>query len=166
MAGRRPERVAHLVQAELARLLLEEAKNPLLREVIVTLVRMTPDLRIARVYFRTLGGGATQAEVGRAKVGHLGTLDPFASGLLPLCLGEATKVARYLLLERKEYTGTIRLGVATDTLDHTGAAVETSAVPPLEQATVDAVAARFTGRQRQVPPMYSALKQGGVPLYK
>src|SRR5438046_10017641 len=66
MAGRRPERVAHLVQAELARLLLEEAKNPLLREVIVTLVRMTPDLRIARVYFRTLGGGATQAEVGRA----------------------------------------------------------------------------------------------------
>ena len=104
--------------------------------------------------------------LGRAKVGHLGTLDPFASGLLPLCLGEATKVARYLLLERKEYTGTIRLGEATDTLDHTGAAVETSAVPPLEQATVDAVAARFTGRQRQVPPMYSALKQGGVPLYK
>ena len=66
MPGRRPERVAHLVQAELARLLLEEANDPLLHEVIVTLVRMTPDLRIARVYFRTLGGGATQAEVGRA----------------------------------------------------------------------------------------------------
>src|SRR5438093_1312566 len=99
---------------------------------------------------------ALRPVLGRTKVGHLGTLDPFASGLLPLCLGEATKVARYLLLERKEYTGTIRLGVATDTLDHTGAAVETCAVPPLEQATVDAVAARFTGRQRQVPPMYSA----------
>src|SRR2546430_4909684 len=99
--------------------------------------------------------------LGRTKVGHLGTLDPFASGLLPLCLGEATKVARYLLLERKEYTGTIRLGVATDTLDHTGAAVETCAVPPLEQATVDAVAARFTGRQRQGPPLYPAPQQGG-----
>ena len=104
--------------------------------------------------------------LGRTKVGHLGTLDPFASGLLPLCLGEATKVARYLLLERKEYAGTIRLGVATDTLDHTGAAVERCPVPSLDQATVDTVAARFTGRQQQVPPMYSALKQGGVPLYK
>ena len=104
--------------------------------------------------------------LGRTKVGHLGTLDPFASGLLPLCLGEATKVARYLLLERKEYAGTIRLGVTTDTLDHTGAAVERCPVPALDEATVDAVAARFTGRQRQVPPMYSALKQGGVPLYK
>ncbi|TMA39834.1 MAG: tRNA pseudouridine(55) synthase TruB [Deltaproteobacteria bacterium] len=104
--------------------------------------------------------------LGRTKVGHLGTLDPFASGLLPLCLGEATKVARYLLLERKEYAGTIRLGMATDTLDHTGAPVERCPVPSLEQTTVDGVAARFTGRQRQVPPMYSALKQGGVPLYK
>ena len=109
---------------------------------------------------------ALRPVLGRTKVGHLGTLDPFASGLLPLCLGEATKVARYLLLERKEYTGTIRLGVATDTLDHTGATVETRPVPPLDQAMVDAVAARFTGSQQQVPPMYSALKQGGVPLYK
>ena len=66
MVGRRPERVAHLVQAELARLLLEEAKNPLLRGVIVTLVRMTPDLRIARIYFRTLSGGASRADVARA----------------------------------------------------------------------------------------------------
>jgi len=80
MAGRRPERVAHLVQAEIARLLLEEAKNPLLRDVIVTFVRMTPDLRIARVYFRTLSGGATPANVSRvleraapflrAEIGH------------------------------------------------------------------------------------------------
>src|SRR5207249_12157449 len=66
MAGRRPERVAHLVQAELARLLLEEAKNPRLHEVIVTLVRMTPDLRVARISFRTLSGGATRADVARA----------------------------------------------------------------------------------------------------
>jgi tRNA pseudouridine55 synthase len=109
---------------------------------------------------------ALKPRLGRAKVGHLGTLDPFASGLLPLCLGEATKVARYLLLERKEYAGTIRLGSATDTLDRTGAVVQTASVSPLEQGEVDAVAARFTGRQQQVPPMYSALKRAGVPLYE
>lgn len=101
-----------------------------------------------------------------SKVGHLGTLDPFASGLLPLCLGEATKVARYLLHERKEYTGTIRLGFATDTLDRTGTCVEEAAVPSLDRASVAAAAERFTGRQCQVPPMYSALKREGVPLYK
>jgi len=109
---------------------------------------------------------ALKPRLGRTKVGHLGTLDPFASGLLPLCLGEATKVARYLLLEDKAYTGTIRLGTATDTLDRTGRCIETAAVPRLDQATIGAAAARFTGRQRQVPPMYSALKRDGVPLYK
>ena len=101
-----------------------------------------------------------------SKVGHLGTLDPLASGLLPLCLGEATKVARYLLLEHKAYTGTIRLGSATDTLDRAGTCVETAPVPAVTPAMLAAVAARFTGRQRQVPPMYSALKRDGVPLYK
>ncbi len=104
--------------------------------------------------------------LGRTKIGHLGTLDPFASGLLPLCLGEATKVARYLLAEHKVYEGTIRLGRATDTLDRTGTETETAPVPTLDAAAVDAVARRFTGRQRQVPPMYSALKRDGVPLYK
>ena len=109
---------------------------------------------------------ALKPRLGRTKVGHLGTLDPFASGLLPLCLGEATKVARYLLIESKGYTGTIRLGKATDTLDRAGTCVETAPVPSLEQPRVDAVATEFTGRRRQVPPMYSALKRGGVPLYK
>jgi tRNA pseudouridine55 synthase len=109
---------------------------------------------------------ALKPRLGRTRVGHLGTLDPFASGLLPLCLGEATKVARYLLVEEKAYTGTIRLGLQTDTLDRTGTTVETAAVPRLDPAAVTAVAARFTGRQRQVPPMYSALKREGVPLYK
>jgi tRNA pseudouridine55 synthase len=109
---------------------------------------------------------ALKPRLGRTKIGHLGTLDPFASGLLPLCLGEATKVARYLLLEDKRYTGTIRLGAATDTLDRTGEPVETAPVPALDQPTIDAVAARFTGRQAQVPPMYSALKRDGVPLYR
>jgi tRNA pseudouridine55 synthase len=109
---------------------------------------------------------ALKPRLAGARVGHVGTLDPFASGLLPLCLGEATKVARYLLLEEKTYTGTIRLGVATDTLDRTGVAVETAPVPPIDRRALDATAAGFLGRQRQVPPMYSALKREGVPLYK
>ena len=100
-----------------------------------------------------------------AKVGHLGTLDPFASGLLPLCLGEATKVARYLLLEEKSYEGRIQLGTTTDTLDRTGAVIETAPVPPLSAPALVALASRFTGPQEQVPPMYSALKRDGVPLY-
>jgi tRNA pseudouridine55 synthase len=109
---------------------------------------------------------ALKGRLGGAKVGHLGTLDPFASGLLPLCVGEATKVARYLLLERKEYSGTVRLGVETDTLDRTGREVATGDVPALTPERVAEVARRFVGRQRQVPPMYSALKRDGVPLYK
>jgi tRNA pseudouridine55 synthase len=109
---------------------------------------------------------ALKGRLGRAKVGHLGTLDPFASGLLPLCVGEATKVARYLLLERKEYTGTVRLGIETDTLDRTGGTLATADVPDLSAQRLAAVAEGFVGRQHQVPPMYSALKRAGVPLYK
>jgi len=109
---------------------------------------------------------ALKPRLGRAKVGHLGTLDPFASGLLPLCIGEATKVARWLLLEDKSYTGTIRLGTATDTLDRTGTPVRTAAVPAFDQAALDHVAERFLGRRTQVPPMFSALKRDGVPLYR
>jgi tRNA pseudouridine55 synthase len=108
---------------------------------------------------------ALKRVVGREKIGHLGTLDPFASGLLPLCLGEATKVARWLLLEEKAYTGVIRLGTETDTLDRTGTPTRTAAVPPLDPARLADVAARFRGRQEQVPPMFSALKRDGVPLY-
>jgi tRNA pseudouridine55 synthase len=107
-----------------------------------------------------------KARLGAAKVGHLGTLDPFASGLLPLCIGEATKVAGYLLLERKAYTGTIRLGAETDTLDRTGRVTASAPVPALSAATVNALARRFIGPQQQVPPMFSALKRDGVPLYK
>jgi tRNA pseudouridine55 synthase len=109
---------------------------------------------------------ALKGRLGGAKVGHLGTLDPFASGLLPLCVGEATKVARYLLLERKEYTGTVRLGIETDTLDRTGETLATADVPDLSPQRLAAVAESFVGRQHQVPPMYSALKRDGVPLYK
>jgi tRNA pseudouridine55 synthase len=108
---------------------------------------------------------ALKPRLGDRKVGHLGTLDPFASGLLPLCLGEATKIARWLLLERKAYGGTIRLGSETDTLDRTGRVTVTAPVPAFDDAMLVSLAERFTGALRQVPPMYSALKRDGVPLY-
>ena len=107
-----------------------------------------------------------KSQIGKTKVGHLGTLDPFASGLLPLCLGEATKVARYLLLEDKAYTGTIQLGSETDTLDRTGVVTAEALVPVLDERTIAEIRARFVGTIAQVPPMYSALKRGGVPLYE
>lgn len=100
------------------------------------------------------------------KVGHLGTLDPFASGLLPLCVGEATKVARFLANEGKAYCGSIKLGAATDTLDCTGQVTERAPVPELDAGSLARVKARFEGAITQVPPMYSAIKQRGVPLYR
>lgn len=117
--------------------------------------------------------GLTSAEVvrrvksrTRVKVGHLGTLDPFATGLLPLCLGEATKIAQFLNAADKTYVGQIRLGFATETGDRTGASVRTASVPKLSAADLAAVEQKFTGECLQVPPMYSALKRSGVPLYK
>jgi tRNA pseudouridine55 synthase len=118
--------------------------------------------------------GPTSADVvrrvkrrlGRVKVGHLGTLDPIATGLLPLCLGEATKIAQFLNLAGKRYEGTIRLGWTTDTGDSTGQRARAAAVPAVDDAMLGALAARFTGEQWQTPPMYSALKRDGVPLYR
>ena len=104
--------------------------------------------------------------LGEDKVGHLGTLDPFASGLLPLCLGAGTKIAQFLILEQKAYSGTIRLGVETDTFDRTGTVTRTAPVPPLDGATLRKLESQFTGEQWQTPPMYSAIKRKGVPLYK
>lgn len=103
---------------------------------------------------------------GARKAGHTGSLDPLASGMLPICLGEATKVAGALLSARKHYRFTIRLGVRTSTGDAEGTIVETLAVPalPLERAT--ATIARFVGTREQVPPMHSALKHRGEPLYR
>ncbi len=104
--------------------------------------------------------------LGLAKVGHLGTLDPFATGLLPICLGDATKLARFLAGEGKRYVGEIVLGVITDTLDRTGATIERRAVPALAPAAIGAAVARLRGTILQTPPMYSALKRDGVPLYR
>lgn len=101
-----------------------------------------------------------------AKVGHLGTLDPFATGLLPILIGEATKIAQFLEHHDKHYEGVIALGAQTDTLDSTGQVVSTASVPAVDQARLDDVARQFTGEFEQVPPVYSAIKRSGVPLYK
>ena len=103
--------------------------------------------------------------VGAAKGGHTGSLDPLATGLLPLCFGEATKIAGWLLGSRKAYEAEVKLGVTTTTADLEGEVVETRAVPPLDDATLEAALAPLRGRIVQVPPAYSAIKQDGVPLY-
>ena len=100
------------------------------------------------------------------KAGHTGSLDPLATGLLPICFGEATKIAGYLLGSRKAYSAECRLGITTDTEDAEGAVVRERAVPALDDETIRAQLARLTGRITQVPPVYSALKQQGVALYK
>jgi tRNA pseudouridine55 synthase len=102
---------------------------------------------------------------GVRKVGHLGTLDPFATGLSPLCLGEATKLAPYLLPGAKTYRATLQLGVATDTQDLTGQVISrTEALPMADQ--IYQTSARFIGEIQQVPPLYSALHHQGQRLYK
>ncbi len=118
--------------------------------------------------------GITSAEVVRRikalvkpdRVGHLGTLDPFATGLLPIMIGEATKLAPFIEGGAKEYEGTIRLGVETDTLDREGEEVRTAPVRPIEKERLAEIAARFIGEIEQVPPVFSAIKRDGVPLYK
>ena len=99
------------------------------------------------------------------KGGHTGALDPLATGLLPLCLGETTKIAGLLLGGRKAYRASIRLGSTTDTDDSDGLVLRERPVPALDRATVEAALAPFIGRIRQRPPIYSALKQGGEALY-
>jgi len=101
-----------------------------------------------------------------AKAGHTGNLDPLASGMLPICLGEATKLSAYLLDADKVYLGTCKLGVRTSTADAEGEIIESRAVPELDEAQVDAILERFRGDIEQIPPMHSAIKQNGQPLYK
>ncbi|MGH8234861.1 MAG: tRNA pseudouridine(55) synthase TruB [Rhodanobacteraceae bacterium] len=103
---------------------------------------------------------------GAAKAGHTGSLDPLATGLLPICFGESTKIAGYLLGARKAYAAECRLGVATDTCDSDGTVLAEQPIPELDDASVRNALTTLTGRIVQVPPVYSALKQGGVPLYK
>lgn len=101
-----------------------------------------------------------------AKAGHTGSLDPLATGMLPLCFGEATKVSAFLLDADKYYSLVARLGQTTDTGDSEGEVRETRPVPALDRAQVEAVLRTFLGDSMQVPPMYSAIKQKGRPLYE
>lgn len=101
-----------------------------------------------------------------AKAGHTGSLDPLASGLLPICLGEATKLSGFLLNADKGYRFTCRLGVTTTTGDAEGEVVAIRPVGPLSRESMEAALRRFAGTIRQIPPMYSALKHNGQPLYK
>jgi tRNA pseudouridine55 synthase len=100
------------------------------------------------------------------RVGHAGTLDPMATGLLIILVGKATRVSQYLISLDKEYEGTVEFGKVTDTQDADGEMMETRPVPPLTEAQVKAALQGFLGDQYQTPPMYSAIKIDGVPLYK
>jgi len=105
---------------------------------------------------------------GQRRVGHAGTLDPTATGVLVVCLGQATRVAEYLMASDKVYQAQIRLGVSTDTHDAEGEVTATAEVEVSEEEgwRVREALAAFVGPIQQIPPMYSALKREGVPLYK
>jgi tRNA pseudouridine55 synthase len=103
---------------------------------------------------------------GGVRAGHCGSLDPLASGMLPICLGEATRLAGELLVGRKAYRFGVQLGERSATGDAEGEIVERCAVPALSASTIVEVLARLRGPQLQTPPMYSALKRQGTPLYR
>jgi tRNA pseudouridine55 synthase len=105
-------------------------------------------------------------QLGIKKIGHCGTLDPIATGLLLLTIGRGTKVQDLLMSEDKEYVGTLELGKATSTQDRQGEVVETKPVPELNESDIRAAFEKFRGDFYQMPPMVSAKKHGGVPLYK
>lgn len=100
------------------------------------------------------------------KAGHTGSLDPLATGVLPLCLGEATKVSQYLLDSDKGYRARIKLGVRTDSGDSEGNVLDEHDASAIERQDIEASLPRFRGEIEQLPPMHSALKKDGVPLYK
>lgn len=100
------------------------------------------------------------------KAGHTGSLDPAATGMLPLCFGEATKVCAYLLNADKSYRVTAKLGIATNTGDADGKETSTAAVPELSADDWDAILQGFSGESTQIPPMFSALKKNGKRLYE
>jgi len=107
-----------------------------------------------------------RAALGVERAGHTGTLDPMATGVLPVCLGEATKLAGLLTEADKAYDAVVRLGVVTDTQDLTGKVLSTTPVPPLSVEVLEAALQPFRGTFLQTPPMYSAIKVGGKRLYE
>ena len=100
------------------------------------------------------------------KVGHAGTLDPLATGVLPVAIGDGTKILQFLLAENKSYRATFKLGTTTDTLDAEGQVLLERPVPEFTTAELENVCVEFRGEIEQMPPMFSALKKDGVPLYK
>lgn len=104
--------------------------------------------------------------LGVKKVGHTGTLDPMATGVLPVCIGDGTKIAQFITEATKAYDATVKLGATTDTLDAEGKTLETRPVPHLTRELLEAALERFRGPIQQVPPMYSAIKVGGKRLYE
>ena len=100
------------------------------------------------------------------KVGHCGTLDPLATGLLIVVIGRGTKIQDLLMSEDKEYVGTLKLGEMTDSQDADGQITETRPVPELSRERIEEAFTKFDGDFYQMPPMVSAIKMGGVPLYK
>ncbi len=109
---------------------------------------------------------AVRKMAGERKVGHAGTLDPLASGLLVVALGQGTKLIPYLMESDKRYIGTVSLGAQTDTDDADGQVIETAEVPEFNEDILKDVLSRFVGAVEQTPPAYSALKEDGVALYK
>jgi tRNA pseudouridine55 synthase len=103
---------------------------------------------------------------GTRQVGHCGTLDPAASGVLPVAVGSVTRLVEYLLVGDKEYLATLRLGVVTDTQDADGQVLVTHSWAGIDRGVLESAAAPFRGAISQTPPMYSALKRDGVPLYR
>lgn len=108
----------------------------------------------------------TRRVLNTKKVGHCGTLDPLATGLLLITIGRGTKIQDLLMSEDKEYVGTLQLGEVTDSQDADGQVVETRPVPELSSEQIAAAFAKFQGDFYQMPPMVSAIKKDGVPLYK
>ena len=104
--------------------------------------------------------------LGTQKVGHAGTLDPTATGVLPILIGRATRIAEYLIDWDKEYRAVLRLGETTDTQDASGQILSTIESSHITEDAIRTTVAKFRGVQRQLPPMYSAVKVGGKPLYK
>ncbi len=100
------------------------------------------------------------------RIGHTGTLDPLATGVLVLCVGKATRIAQYLVTGEKEYQAVMRLGIKTDTLDAEGRVLKTQSYAPPSRETILEALKRFTGAIMQQPPAYSAVKVAGVPSYK
>ena len=135
---------------------------------------MTNSREIDGVLLVDKAGGMTSHDIvaiarrtlGTKKIGHCGTLDPLATGLLILTLGRGTKIQDLLMAEDKEYVGTMKLGENTDSQDADGQITETHPVPELSHEQIDAAFAKYKGDFYQMPPMVSAIKKDGVPLYK